>query len=369
MIWIRRIVKAVVALLLLAVVGGGAYALIVGRPPARRPELVTPLPEGVPAPPRGYPSEITAFASAYLLHDLIPWEDAPAVDGVVETLDVQFGTGGGEPLYLDLYQPPALEAPAPGLVLYYGGGWTRGRKDQLRTYAQFLAQHGYVVATAQYRLKKAGQWPNSIHDAKCAVRWMRAHAAQYKVDPARIGVMGNSAGAYLALMVGYTAGDPFFEGEGGWADQSSAVQAVIDIYGPVDFTEPVRRDHPLILRYMNGWYENDPAHFENGRHENDPVHFENGRYEDDPARFEKASPIRYVTPKTPPTCVIHGTVDMLVPVHQSDWLVEKLRDQGVPHLYSRLDGWPHAMDFVADVHAHTRALALYFFDQHLKPAA
>lgn len=343
--WIVRIIKVVVVLVLLIVFGGSAYALLTGRAPARRPDLITALPDGVPPAPHGYPSEYTSYAAAFLFHDLVPFEDAPAVPGVVEKNDIQYGTGDGKPLLLDLYSPEKLDAATPGIVLYFGGGWRKGRKDQLRTYAQYLAQHGYVVAAAEYRLKAEGQWPNSVQDAKCAVRWMRAHAEENHVDPTRIGVLGNSAGAYLALMVGYTAGDPFFEGDGGYADQSSAAQAVVDIYGPVDFTEPVRRDHPLILSYMNGHYEEDPA------------------------RFEKASPIRYVTPKTPPTCVIHGTVDMLVPVHQSDWLVEKLNQEGVPHLYSRMDGWPHAMDFVADVREHTQALVLAFFDEYLKGKA
>jgi dipeptidyl aminopeptidase/acylaminoacyl peptidase len=143
-------------------------------------------------------------------------------------------------------------------------------------------------------------------------------------------------------MAGYTAGVPEFEGAGGCAEQSSAVQAVVDIYGPTDFTEPIRRDHSAVTAYMNG------------------------RYEQDPARFEKASPLRYVTEKTPPTCVIHGTVDYLVPVHQSDWLVEKLKEKGVPHYYSRVNGWPHAMDAVLAVNKHTRALAVDFFDKYLK---
>lgn len=340
--WLRRIFLGIVTLLLLAVVGVSGYALATGRPPAKRPDLVTPLPEGVPAPPPGYPSEYTSLAAGYLLHDLVPWENAPAVPGVVEKLDVEFGKGGDETLRLDIYWPENIDGPRPGLLLFYGGGWRQGRKDQLRAYAQSFAKHGYVVATPQYRLREAGRWPNSIQDAKCAVRWMRAHAAEYHVDPNRIGVMGNSAGAYLALMVGYTPGVPEFEGDGGWADQSSAVQAVVDIYGPADFTEPVRRNHPLILSYMNGTYEEGAE------------------------RYEKASPIRYVNEKTPPTCVIHGTVDMLVPVHQSDWLVEKLAATGIPHFYSRIDGWPHAMDFVSEVHAHTEALVTRFFDEHLK---
>jgi acetyl esterase/lipase len=339
--WVKRIVLGIVAVLLVVFFGGLGYALAVGRPPAQRPELVTPLPTGVPAAPAGYPSEYTALACGYLLHDLIPWEDAPTVPGVVEKLDIEYGKGGDKSLLLDLYLPEKAEGPRPALLLFYGGGWRGGQKDQLRSYAQHYAQNGYVVATPQYRLKEEGQWPKSVQDAKCAVRWMRAHAQEYNVDPNRIGVQGNSAGAYLALMVGYTPGVPEFEGDGGWADQSSAVQAVADIYGPVDFTEPVRRNHPLIVGYMNG-------HYEEGQE-----------------RYEKASPIRYVNSKTPPTCVIHGTVDMLVPVHQSDWLVEKLQETGVPHVYSRIDGWPHAMDFVKEVHDHTSGLMLAFFNQHL----
>ncbi len=341
----RKVLKWSACLLLLLVVSVTIGVCVYGHAPARRPDLVTPLPNGVPAPPHGYPSEITSFLAGYLFYDLIPLQKAPPVPGVVMKTDLPYGTGDGVPLSLDLYTPESARGPVPGLVLFYGGGWKGGSKDQLRVYAQYFAQHGYVVATPQYRLKEEGRWPNSVQDAKCAVRWMRAHAAENGVDSNRIGVMGNSAGAYLALMVGYTAGVPEFEGNGGCPEQSSAAQAVVDIYGPTDFTEPVRRDHPLILAYMNGTYSQNPS------------------------RYEQASPIRYVTEKTPPTCVMHGTVDMLVPVQQSDWLVEKLKEKGVPHYYSRIDGWPHAMDAVQSVNSHTKALALDFFDRYLKKAA
>ncbi len=340
----RRILKWVGCLLLLLILGVAAGLCLYGRAPAKRPDLVTALPEGVPAPPRGYPSEITAFLAGYLFYDIIPIEDGPSVPGVVMREDIQYGTGDDMPLYLDLYSPESVQGPSPGILLFFGGGWRQGRKDQLRVYAQHFARHGYVVGAVQYRLKEAGHWPKSVHDAKCAVRWMRAHAEEYGVDPERIGVMGNSAGAYLALMAGYTAGVPEFEGTGGWEAESSAVQAVVDIYGPTDFTEPKRRDHSLVVNYMNGTYDMDPA------------------------RYERASPIRYVTESSPPTCVIHGTVDMLVPVGQSDKLVEVLKAKGVPHYYSRLNGWPHAMDAVVAVNHHTRELILHFFDQHLKQA-
>ena len=341
----KRVLKVLkwAGIVLLAILLCGLVGISIhGHAPAKRPDLVTPLPEGVPPAPHGYPSEITAFVAGYLFYDIIPLEKGPAVPGVAMKADIQYGTGDGTPLYLDLYSSESQHGPVPGIVLCYGGGWHGGRKDQLRVYAQYFAQHGYVVAAIQYRLKKEGQWPKSVEDAKCAVRWMRAHAAENSVDPERIAVMGNSAGGYLALMVGYTAGVPEFEGNGGCQDQSSAVQAVVDIYGPADFTEPKRRDHELIVSYMNG------------------------KYEQDPSRYEKASPIRYITEKSPPTCVIHGTVDMLVPVHQSDWLVEKLKEKGVPHYYDRINGWPHAMDAVAAINNHTKALILNFLDRYLK---
>lgn len=329
-------------LLLLLLLGAVIFVFAYGRAPAKRPDLVTALPAGVPAPPPGYPSEISATLAGVLLYPLMPTADGPPAPGVSMKADIQYGTGDGKPLFLDLYTPESREGIAPGLVLLYGGGWQGGRKDQLRSYAQYFAQHGYVVATPQYRLNEEGRWPKSVEDAKCALRWMRAHAAESGVDPKRIGVMGNSAGAYLALMVGYTPEVKAFEGNGGNAEQSSAAQAVVDIYGPADFTDPVRRDHRLVQAYMNGAYDQNVA------------------------RFEQASPIRYVTEHTPPTCVIHGTVDMLVPVEQSDRLVEALQAKGVPHLYSRIDGWPHAMDIVDVVSQHTKALILSFFDQHLK---
>lgn len=340
----RKVLKWTFRLLVLLVAGVVIFACVYGHAPAKRPDLVTPLPDGVPAPPHGYPSEITSFIAGYLLYDIIPLENAPAVPGVVMKSDIQYGTGDGVPLYLDLYSGESTQGPVPGLLLFYGGSWKGGSKDQLRIYAQYFAQHGYVVATPQYRLKEAGRWPRSIQDAKCAVRWMRAHAAENGVDPERIGVMGNSAGGYLALMTGYTPGLEAFEGTGGCQEQSSAPQVVVDVYGPTDFTDPGSRDHPAIQAYMNGAYAQDPA------------------------RFEQASPIRYVTSKTPPTCVIHGTVDMLVPVHQSDWLVEKLKANGVPYYYSRINGWPHAMDAVVSVNNHTKALILNFLDRYLKKA-
>lgn len=337
-----RILKWTGIIMLLLLSAAVAILCIYGSAPAKRPDLVTKLPAGVPPPPGGYPSEVLAFAAGFLFYDHIPIEDGPPVPGVVMREDLQYGTGDDTPLFLDLYAPEAQEGPLPGVLLFFGGSWKHGRKDQLRVYAQYLAAQGYVVGAVQYRLRSAGQWPNSVHDAKCAVRWMRAHAEDYGIDGTQIGVMGNSAGGYLALMAGYTSGQEAFEGQGGWAEEDSSVQAVVDIYGPVDFTEEVRRDHKAIVSYMGGTYEEMPD------------------------RYETASPLWQLHEQAPPTCVIHGTVDQLVPITQSDRLVEKLAALEIPHEYSRINGWPHAMDVVEPVCAHVQALATHFFDRHLK---
>jgi acetyl esterase/lipase len=179
----RKVLKWTACLMLVLVLALTIGVCVYGHAPAKRPDLVTALPEGVPAPPHGYPSEITSFLAAYFFYDLIPLEKAPPVPGVVMKADLPYGTGDGIPLSLDLYSPESATGPLPGIVLLYGGSWKGGSKDQLRIYAQHFALHGYVVATPQYRLKKDGLWPRSVQDAKCAVRWMRAHAAENGVDP------------------------------------------------------------------------------------------------------------------------------------------------------------------------------------------
>jgi len=342
--WKRVLLRSALLLatvVVLVLAGIVVYAFSVGRPPERRPELVTPLPAGVPAPPAGYPTEVIAITAGWFLHDWLVWKDAPPAGDLAETYDIEFGQGGGQPLRLDLFAPMESGGARPGIVLFFGGGWKRGEKDQLRVYAQHFARHGYVAITPQYRLGEAGRWPNSVHDAKCAVRWMRAHAEEYGIDPDRIGAMGNSTGAYLALMVAYSHGFPELEGDGGWAEYSSAVQAVVDNYGPTDLTEPIRRDVQGVVDYLGGQYVGNEA------------------------RYDSASPIRYVTSESPPTCVIQGTLDSQVLANQSDWLVEKLREHGVPHVYSRIDGWPHGMDLAIEMHYFVRDLSLAFFNQHL----
>lgn len=258
--------------------------------------------------------------------------------GVELTKDIEYGKVGERALKLDLYRPTKTAAAVPGLVFIHGGAWKRGDKDIYRIHAARYAQRGYVAVSIAYRLSGEAPFPAAVEDAKCAVRWMRANAAKYGVDPKNICVLGGSAGGHVALMVGYTAGDESLEGSGGHKGVSSRVQAVVDLYGPCDLTVPVVRDADVVREFLGG-----------------------KRYGEAPELYQKASPLFDLTADDPPTLILHGTLDEVVPIAQSDKLVERLKQVGVKYTYDRLDGWPHVMDLAQVVFDR----CVFFIDRFL----
>jgi acetyl esterase/lipase len=298
-----------------------------GRPAhPPRPDLVK-LPPGVPDPPRGYPSKGFLIAAYMLgiqevLDPAYPW---PLLPGVMERKDIEYGRVGDTPLLLNLHAPENLEAAVPGLIFIHGGGWYSGHRNDYRYYTIRYAHRGFVAVSISYRYSTEAGFPGCVEDAKCAVRWMRANAAELHVDPDRICVIGGSAGAHLAMMAGYSSDEPALEGIGGWQDVSSRPDAVADLYGPTDATVDGLRDLPLALRFMKKTYEEDPE------------------------RYVMASPIFHLDKDDPPTLVIQGALDEIVPAPQSDQLVEKLEELGIKHYYGRLDGWPHTLDAAVQV--------------------
>lgn len=258
--------------------------------------------------------------------------------GVQLTKDVEYGQGSGRPLMLDLYSPIKQTKPAPGLIFIHGGAWKGGNKDMYRPYAVRYAQRGYVVVSISYRLSKEAPFPAAVEDAKCAVRWMRANADKYKVDPNHICVLGGSAGGHLATMVGYSCDQKDLEGSGGWPGISSRVQAVVDIYGPCDLTIPKLRDADSVRQFLAG-----------------------KTFDEAPELYKKASPLFYLSKDDPPTLILHGTLDSLVPIAQSDALAERLKQTGVPCTYDRLEGWPHVMDLAEVVFKR----CVFFIDRFL----
>ena len=167
--------------------------------------------------------------------------------GVKFLPDLQYVEDAHERHRLDLYVPEKADRPLPLLVWIHGGGWFMGNKDGCPL--MYLAAKGYVVASINYRLSQHAVFPAQIEDCKAAIRWLRANAAKYHIDPSDVGVAGGSAGGHLVALLGTTAGVKELEGKEGNLDQSSRVQYAVDYFGPAD--------RPLGPRFQQGSLRND----------------------------------------------------------------------------------------------------------------
>lgn len=310
-------------------------------PPASIPR-VSGLEVRIPAPPPGYTSRAEVIARIGLgAIKLIDLEHDPLPKGVQEIKAVEYGRGGDQPLLLDLHLPAEFKGPRPGLIFIHGGAWSGGEREIYHYYTKRLAQQGYVAATISYRLSGVAPFPAAVHDCKCAVRWMRAMADQYQIDPQRIAVLGGSAGGHLAMMVGYN-NDPNLEGDGGHPGISSRVSAVVNFYGPSDLTTEAARQADPVRKFLGGPFDQRTK------------------------LYEQASPLRHLDANDPPTLIIHGTLDELVDIQQSDHLAERLHQLGVPFVYDRLSGWPHTLDVAAPVNQHCLELMQTFLQAALE---
>jgi acetyl esterase/lipase len=249
--------------------------------------------------------------------------------------DVVFGTGGGRDLKLDIYHPPGNVKDAPGVLLIHGGAWRSGDRTQLRGYGILLGRLGYVCVSTEYRLSGESKWPAQIHDVKAALRWMRANADRLGIDPAKIAVSGNSAGGHLALIVAGTANDPAFEGEGGNAGVSTAVAAAVAFYAPV----AVRRRFELESSLMEPTATDDD--------------------------YAGASPLNHVKKDFPPTMLIHGNKDELVPVAGSIRMYQALTEVGAPAELHVFNGAAHGFDAAPDYGRQSAALIDLFLKRHV----
>lgn len=229
-------------------------------------------------------------------------------DSVQLQRDLVFARYGARELKLDLYLPKSGAGPFPAIVWIHGGGWQNGSRLALSRQAAHLAGLGFVGACIDYRLSDEAKFPAALHDAKAAVRWLRASAGKYKIDSSRIGASGGSAGGHLAAMLGTTAGLREFEGDGGNPKQSSAVQAVAIMNPALDLTEVSKR---MELPGNPVWK------------------FLGASYKEAPGLYKKASPITYVSKSAPPFLFLHGTADTTVPYSQSARMQAKLKEAGV----------------------------------------
>lgn len=233
--------------------------------------------------------------------------------------DIVYGTGDRKPLLMDIYEPAGNGGMAPAILYIHGGSWMRGEKsgDLDMIDIRPLVEQGYVVAALNYRLSPAYLFPAQLEDVKCAVRYLRSHAAQWRIDPDRIGAAGGSAGGHLAAMLGLTRPSDGFEGTGGHADASSAVQAVCDMYGPsdlaADYNSVSRVVEVIVLRRRD-------------RHA---------------PELAVASPVTYVHPGAPPFLLLQGTKDDVVVPHQSELLAERLQAAHIPVQYVAVQNAAH----------------------------
>jgi len=259
--------------------------------------------------------------------------------------DIVFGKGGDTELKLDLAMPKEGEGPFPAIICLHGGGWIGGERQQMKGTLEVLARRGYVAVSPDYRLAPRDRFPAQIEDCKAAVRWLRANAQKYHVHPQRIGVFGFSAGAHLACLLGVTDKDDGLEGQGGNAEQSSAVQAVVSFFGPTDFTQPV-------------WSkEVRERHLEP---------FLGGAIEEKADVYRRASPMTYVSKNAPPFLFVHGTADTIVPIQQSEKMVEKLRQAGVSARLIAVQGEEHGWGWSHEHRLTSLAHMMDFFDAELK---
>ncbi len=238
-------------------------------------------------------------------------EELPGVDRygdrVVVKRDISFAKEGEGYQKLDLYLPKG-EGPFPVVVCWFGGGFTGGSKAGMANVCAFLADKGIAAAAPGYFLASAdGErpgWPRNVQDAKCAVRFLRAHADAYHLDGKRVAGLGHSSGAYLAMMVGFTTDVKELEGEGGWLDSASRLAAVVEISGVSDRRAGLGTGTLSLL----------------------------GKGYEEKAELRKlASPVLHVGKETPPVYILHGAEDKTVLAESARQLDAALGKAGVEH--------------------------------------
>jgi acetyl esterase/lipase len=282
-----------------------------------------------------------------------PTSAAPPVPpGVKLCRDLTFCDANNCNLKVNVAHPTEGKGPFPAVVLIHGGGWACGSHREYTQLALRLAAKGYVAATVTYRFVPEHCFPAQVHDVKCAVRWLRAHAAEYKVDKERIGVFGHSAGGHLACMLGTTSGQKDLEGNLGFNNESSDVCCVVCCSGLTDLAHAYQFCTSLWTLPTKDVVKK----------------FVGAPLDKAADSYAKASPITYAAKTSPPTLLIYGTKDSVVPIAQSQRLGEKLRQAGATVEVLPVKDALH--DFNGELARRTEAAMVEFFERHLKrPAA
>jgi acetyl esterase/lipase len=266
--------------------------------------------------------------------------------GVVFEKNIEYSNPDDQHLQLNMARPKEGAGPFPAVICIHGGGFRAGTRDGFNGLCLQLAERGYVAVTVSYRLAPKYQFPAAVHDVKAAVRWMRANAEKYQIDPDRIGTTGGSAGGHLAQFLGVTSGVKKFEGDGGNAEYSSSVKCVVNFYGPSDFTKSYDAsvDAKDVLPLFLG-----------------------GNLEQEHRRHIESSPLYWVTPDAAPTLFVHGTKDAYVAHEQAEWIVERMKAADVEATLMTIEDGDHGFRTSSpDVKEKIEKARFEFLDKHLK---
>ncbi len=285
---------------------------------------------------------------------------AHAAEKVRVLSDVEF-LEAGRVEKLDVYLPVSANAAsggkrAPALVWIHGGGWTGGTKTEQRAkeICTTLAEAGYVAVSIDYKLGN-GAWPQNLHDCKNAVRFLRANADRYGVDPQRIAVAGGSAGGHLALMVAFTTGQAGLEPTAPYPGFTSEVDCVINMYGVTN-----------VLTRQKTTPDGKPT----GERTPGSALRIFGAPDETAAVLRIGSPVTHVRPGSPPVLILHGRADATVDYLQAEELARALEREKVPHELILLDGVGHTFAFQTwgkkKLSRDLRPAVFAFLEKHLK---
>jgi acetyl esterase/lipase len=299
-------------------------ACIGAEPPPATPPSATS-----PEAPRITPSGFRLYDN-----DRIP-------DDIEVIKDVIYGQGGALPLRLNIVREKNQAGPPKPVIIYLpGGAFLTSDRNVATGRLAALAQRGFIGVAVQYRTSSEGKFPAQIEDCKCAVRFLRAKAADYHLDPDRIGVWGASAGATLAALLGTTDGRAELEGSGGWSGFSSRVQAVSAWYGSFDLrgADIADPENPVFR-----WFGVNPHAV--------------------PERAKLASPLAQISPTSAPFFAVVGDRDHPSVLKQSELMVAALKEAGAEATLLVVPGYGHG--FITATEAEQM---LAFFTRHLKSA-
>ncbi len=260
--------------------------------------------------------------------------------------DVAYERIGDVTEAMDIYQPSQTGVVYPAVILVHGGGWSAGDKKDFTTLGEGLARAGYVAFNVNYRLATAegNKYPAQLDDVQTAVRWIRAHAKEYDINPNKLGALGASAGGHLVALLGTM--DTRNNSDKALSKYSSRVDCVVDFFGPADFTpKHVKNYNPLVMNILVNFFGKTP--------------------QEAPALYREASPVTHINSKTVPFLIFQGTSDPLVPYSQS---VELYNDLKAKHIEAKLvlfKGEGHGFSKPEDNQTALKD-TLAFFAKHLK---